>query len=220
MRILGKSLLAPAATLVAAAPVLAESGSKLDALQRQLTTLQARVAALEAQRSFTQFIPDFAERFQVMHRAGKAGDRVVASHELSEMKRLAALSSSIDGKKSKLLIGMMEPNFEALGEAIERSDEKVFGAALERTVDTCNACHAATGSGFSQVTIDASEAISIRHSYRLAERKALHGPTHGMHGHGADEDGHDDGNHHPRPEGMGSGMMGNGAGRRMPRSMD
>ncbi len=172
-----------AASMLAAlsTPLLADSdGAKPEALEVQIEALRARIAALEAHHTFTSFMPDFAERFHVMHRAGDSGDWAVASHELEEMKRLTRLSTSVDADKGKLMQGMMKPNFEALENAIEHGNNEKFRKALEQTTETCNACHTATGSGFVHVTLDASEALSLRHphKFQMQEMPGGHDHTH------------------------------------------
>ena len=162
-------------------PVLAHSDkAERETLERQIEALQTRIAVLESYRTFTSFMPNFAERFHVMHRAGEAGDWAVASHEFQEMKRLTSLSISIDAGKGKLMEEMMEPSFEALDKAIEHGNQKKFQQALVQTIDTCNACHAATGSGFVQVTLDASDSMSLRHPHKLMQREMVGGHAHGM----------------------------------------
>ncbi len=160
-------------------PAVADSDSaKFKALERQIQELQARIAALEERVTFTSFMPDFAERFHVMHRAGEAGDWAVASHELEEMKRLTRISISIDTDKGKLMQAMMQPSFEALGNAIEHGNHKKFAKALSQTTDTCNACHTATGSGFVQVTLDAQDSLGLRHPHKFMEQQVPGGHTH------------------------------------------
>ena len=160
-------------------PVLADSdGAKFKEFERQIEALRARIAALEAQYTFTSFMPDYAERFHVMHRAGDAGDWAVASHELEEMKRLTRLSTSVDADKGKLMQEMMEPNFEALEHAIEHGNSKKVVKALMQTTETCNACHTATSSGFIQVTLDASESLSLRHPHKFQQQEVAGGHTH------------------------------------------
>ncbi|MCK5361557.1 MAG: hypothetical protein KAR22_01240, partial [Gammaproteobacteria bacterium] len=46
--------------------------------------------------------------------------------------------------------------------------------------DTCNACHAATGSDFVQVTLDARDSLSLRHPHKLMRRAVPGGHSHGM----------------------------------------
>jgi len=170
-------------------PLLADSG-KEKSLERQIEALQTRIAALEARQTFTSFMPDVAERFHVMHRAADAGDWAVASHELEEMKRLTRLSTLIDSDQGKLMQAMLAPSFEALTSAIKNTEDEKFDEALVQTIASCNACHAATGSAFIQVTLDARDALSIRHPHRFAQQAAA-----GGHGHGAPsgaKDDHDD----------------------------
>ncbi len=162
-------------------PVSADSDvARLEALERRIEKLQGRVEALEAARSFASFMPNFSERFHVMHRAGEAGDWAVASHELAEIQRLSRLSVSINPERGELMEQMMRPRFEALEEAIEHGNETKFHAALVQTVTTCNACHVATGSEFIEVKLDARDSLSIRHPHRFMHREMPGGHDHGM----------------------------------------
>ena len=162
-------------------PVVADSNkAEFEALERQIEALQTRIVALEARQTFTSFMPDFAERFHVMHRAGEAGDWAVASHEFQEMKRLTKLSTSINADNGELMQQMMKPDFEALGKAIEHGNQEKFQQALVQTIDTCNACHTATGSGFVQVTLNAHDSMSLRHPHKLMRREMAGGHSHGI----------------------------------------
>jgi hypothetical protein len=125
-----------------------------------------------------------------MHRAGESGDWAVAAHEFQEMKRLTILSTTIDAEKGQLMQAMLGPSFEALESAIGHNDHEKFEKALTQTIDTCNACHAATGSDFVQVTLDARDSLSLRHPHKLMKR-----PVSGGHSHGG------------MPSGMGGMMM-------------
>ena len=168
--------------LLIASPLVVASSDAADiqALKRQVEALQERVVALESTRTFTAFMPDFAERFHVMHRAGETGDWAVAAHELEEMKRLSELSVAVDPDKGKLMQGMMSLSFETLEKAIEHGNQKKFQQALEQTINTCNSCHTATGSPFIQVTLNAPDSLNMRHPHVLTERKISGGHRHGM----------------------------------------
>ena len=169
------------AIAILSTPVLASSDeAKFEALEHQIEALQTRIAALEAYRTFTSFMPNFSERFHVMHRAGEAGDWAVAAHEMQEMKRLTILSTTIDGEKGRLMQAMLGPSFDALDKAIEHGNHQKFEKALVQTTDTCNACHAATGSDFVQVTLDARDSLSLRHPHKLMRRAVPGGHSHGM----------------------------------------
>jgi hypothetical protein len=166
---------------VVAAPARAAEGARAsEMLEREIQALRDRVAALEARQTFTSFMPRIAERFHVMHRAGEAGDWAVAAHELAELERLTSLSNSIDQEKGTLMQSMMAPTFEALDTAVEHGDHEKFADALERTIHTCNACHTATGSAFIEVTLDATDALSLRHPHRFSKRPVPKGHVHGM----------------------------------------
>jgi hypothetical protein len=162
-------------------PVLATSDeARFEALERQIQALQTRIATLEAFRTFASFMPNFSERFHVMHRAGESGDWAVAAHEFQEMQRLTRLSTSIDSDKGQLMQGMLAPSFEALESAIAHGNHEKFEGALVQTINACNACHLATGSDFVQVTLDARNSLSIRHAHKFMERGVPGGHSHGM----------------------------------------
>jgi hypothetical protein len=158
----------------------ASQDSNSSQLIERIQVLEERLAVLESRFSFASFMPDFAERFHVMHRAGESGDWAVASHELQEMMRLSRLSKSIDADNGKLMGAMMEPSFEALEHAIEDSNHEKFEKALTQTIDTCNACHTATGSSFVQVTLEVRGSLSMRHPHSFMEREMPRGHSHGM----------------------------------------
>ncbi len=180
MRNDSKLIVAVFAAIFVATPAAADSDStRIKELERQIEALQARVKALEAQQTFTSFMPNIAERFHVMHRAGEAGDWAVASHELEELKRITSLSPTIDKEKGQLMMGMMGLSYEALEEAIEHGNHEKFEKALKQTITSCNSCHVATGSAFVEVTLDAEESLSMRHPHRLLPREMPSGHSHG-----------------------------------------
>lgn len=149
---------------------------------KRLDALEQRLSALEAARSFAGFMPDLAERFHVMHRAGEAGDWAVAAHELAEMQKLSRLSISIDAQQGMLMQSMLGPSFETLEGAIEHGNLKRFSKALESTISACNGCHVATGANFVQVTLDAPDGLSMRHPHRFTKSDAPEGHHHGPQG--------------------------------------
>lgn len=151
----------------------------IHALQQALQALQKRVEALEAVKpTMASMMPNLAERFHVMHRAGEAGDWAVAGHELLEMKRLTDIATYIDETNGQLMQGMLEQNFTALEAAIDHGNNQKFQTALGQTVETCNACHKAAGSPFVQVTLNAEDSISIRHPHALAKSAMQGGHMH------------------------------------------
>lgn len=152
----------------------------IESLRKHIAALEARIEALEAARSFTAFMPDFAERFHVMHQAGDASDWAVAKHELLTLQGIVKRSTDIDLEKGKLLKQMLAPGFDQLEAAIEHGNKEKFRAALETTTNACNACHTATGSAFIQVTLDPPSSLTIRHPHRLMESDAPgdHAHTH------------------------------------------
>lgn len=136
-----------------------------DDLAKEVRALRERVAALEALKpGFTNFMPNFAERFHVMHRAGDAGDWAVAAHEVAEMRRLTRTSRYIDAKLGALMQAFMDGNLRKLTAAIEHGNAELFQAALKDTVAACNACHAAAGSTLA-VSLDVDESLNMRHPH-------------------------------------------------------
>lgn len=152
------------------APAAKPAPGTLDDLRAEVERLRERVAALEALKpTMTRMMPDFAERFHVMHRAGDAADWAVAAHELAEMMRLVELAPLLDAKAGPLLQAFMSGHLRALKEIIEHGDKPRFDRALDETVASCNACHKARGSEI-RVTLDVPEGLSLRHPHAL--RKA------------------------------------------------
>ena len=177
------SLILPTIALIVGTLSVAKASSdeaNLQSMQKALLALQIRVEALEVIKpTFTSLMPNFSERFHVMHRAGEAGDWAVAGHEVAEMKRLTALSSYIDAKNGALMQGMMGPRLDALEAAIKHGNLGKFEAALGETVSSCNACHRASGSPFIQVILDAKDSISLRHPHAFAKSEMAGGHSHG-----------------------------------------
>lgn len=65
----------------AASPEIQALRKEVNALKAEVEKLRKSVASLQAMKpTFTSFMPDFAERFHVMHRAGDAGDWAVKGH--------------------------------------------------------------------------------------------------------------------------------------------
>lgn len=166
--------------LAVSSPSLADSDSKeIQALKKEVSALKTEVAklhqsvvTLQAIRpTLTTLMPDFAERFHVMHYAGDAGDWAVAGHELAEMKRMLHIVDVVDPAKAQLLKGFMTESFSKLTAAIEHGNRESFDKALIGTLNNCNACHAAVGSGFIKVTLDVDESLSMRHPHRLTKSK-------------------------------------------------
>ena len=148
-----------------------------DDIAKEIRALRERVVALEALKpSFASFMPDFAERFHVMHRAGDAGDWAVAAHEGEELRRLTHASTYIDPKLGALMQAFMHGNFRKLTEAVEHGNARSFQAALKDTVASCNGCHTATGSVIA-VSLNVDESLSMRHPH--AFRKSTVSKVHG-----------------------------------------
>jgi hypothetical protein len=176
------TLLLALAVLVPFSPAMADSDSKeiqalaneVRALKSQVETLQKSVTLLNAARpSLTELMPDFSERFHVMHYAGEAGDWVVAAHELQEMQRMEKIVTAIDPEKGALMKGFMTASFNKLNVAIEHGNRESFNKALTETIKNCNACHTAVGSKFVEVTLDAKHSLSMRHSHEFIDRKMM-----------------------------------------------
>lgn len=146
---------------------------EISLLKTEVEALRKAVASLQALTpTLTTLMPDFAERFHVMHRAGDAGDWAVAAHEVLEMQRLVDVAQQIDAKKGALMEGFMSGNLRGLSEAIEHGSPESFYKAMNDTVKNCNACHVAVGSPFIKVTLDVDEGLSMRHPHALGKSKA------------------------------------------------
>lgn len=150
----------------------------LDDLKAEVKRLRDRVAALEALKpTMTALMPDFAERLHVMHRAGDAADWAVAAHEVDEMRRLVGIAPLIDSKAGALMEAFMAGHLRTLREAIEHGNKRSFDKALGQTVESCNGCHAATGSKI-KVTLDVDEGLSLRHPHALRKSSVPKDHTH------------------------------------------
>jgi tetrahydromethanopterin S-methyltransferase subunit B len=159
-----------------AAAVADEDSARLDRLTLEVETLteevanlRARVELLDAIRpTTTMLMPSVAERFHVMHYAGDAGDWALASHELLGIRHLMDVITRVDPEKGSVAKGFLAASLERIDAAIEHGDGEAFAAAIKQTVDSCNACHVAVGSPSMVVTLDVADALSLRHSHRLA----------------------------------------------------
>src|SRR3972149_3475673 len=108
-----------------AAPMREPQLETPDDLKKEIKALRERVAVLEALKPrFTNFMPNYAERFHVMHRAGDVGDWAVAAHEIDEMKRMTGVSKYIDPKLGTLMQAFMDGNLRKLREAVEHGNAK------------------------------------------------------------------------------------------------
>ena len=160
-----------------AAPMREPQLETPDDLKKEIKALRERVAVLEALKPrFTNFMPNYAERFHVMHRAGDVGDWAVAAHEIDEMKRMTGVSKYIDPKLGTLMQAFMDGNLRKLTEAVENGSAKSFQAALKDTAANCNGCHTATGSKIA-VSLNVAESLSMRHPHAL--RKSTVPKEHG-----------------------------------------
>ena len=151
----------------------------LEDLKAEVMALRKAVEALQAtQPSITSLMPEFAERFHIMHYAGDAGDWAVAEHELLEMQRLVGVIERIDPEKGPMVKGFMTQSFNKLNAAIEHGKRESFDKALAETLTNCNACHKAVGSEFIKVTLDVDESLSMRHPHQLKRSKMMGPHTH------------------------------------------
>ncbi len=169
--------------LGAAAPAPADQDGGLarevQALRQAVEQLKVRVASLEALKpSFATFMPQFSERFHIMHQAGDAGDWAVATHELLELKRMVQAAEAIDTEKGRLMASFMNGSLEKINGAIEHGSQKRFRTAMEETVANCNACHQAVGSKFIRVGLNPGEYLTMRHSHKLQPSKSMGPHTH------------------------------------------
>ena len=163
---------------------------QVSTLSEQVALLKKEVANLEAIKpTFTEFMPNFSERFHVMHLAGDAGDWAVAGHEIAELQRLLSVAKAVDAQKGQLMESFIGNDLQEIQEAIEHADSKKFDTLLGDTVKQCNACHAAVQSPFIKVGLNVHDILSYRHSHLLQRSKPM---AHHHHGAG-DEDAHGDG---------------------------
>jgi len=138
------------------------------ALIDEVERLKITVETLQAIRpTIASLMPDFAERFHVMHYAGEAEDWAIATHELFELKRLIEVMQRVDPEKGAMVNGFLLGNFNKLDAAIEHENVESFDKALVETVKNCNACHAAAGSPFMKVSLDVRDGLSMRHPHDL-----------------------------------------------------
>lgn len=151
----------------------------MDDLIEEVRVLRKEVESLKArQPTITSLMPDFSERFHVMHYAGDAGDWAVAGHELLELQRIVELAKKISPENGALMEGFLAQKFETINSAIEHGNSDAFNKLLVETVDQCNACHTAVGSSFIKISLDARESLSMRHSHELQASEKMGDHTH------------------------------------------
>lgn len=174
------------------------TATTLRQMQARLDELNAKVAQLEHLRpDFATMMPEVAERLSVMHSAGEAGDWAVAAHELAEIQRIVGNSTSIDQTKGKMMQGFLTGPLNAIDEAVDHGNKGKFISALGNTVNSCNACHHAVGSGFIQISLSADSNLGFRHPQQLQVRTAAMG-----HHHHGDESAENDAHTHAGPHGQ------------------
>ena len=147
---------------------------ELQTEEQQVEALTKRLARLERLvPSFTGFMPEFSERFHVLHKAGDAEDWALANHEILELMRLVKMSKLIDPEKGSLMEAFMGQPLMVLAKSVEHGSGKAFRTALMKTVENCNACHKAAGSPFIQVILDVPNNMSIRHPHLFSKSKVM-----------------------------------------------
>jgi outer membrane murein-binding lipoprotein Lpp len=96
---------------------------QVEILNNEVTRLKQAVESLHAiQPTITSLMPEFSERFHVMHYAGEAGDWAVASHELLGLKRLIGIMQQVDPEKGTMVNGFLLGNFDRIDAAIEHKN--------------------------------------------------------------------------------------------------
>ena len=149
------------------------------ALIDEVERLKITVESLQAIRpTIATLMPDFAERFHVMHYAGEAEDWAVASHELLELRRLIEVMKRVNPEKGSMVDGFLLGNFNKLDAAIEHQNMKSFNKALVETVVSCNSCHVAAGSPSTKIALDARDSLSMRHPHVLSKSSKPSKHTH------------------------------------------
>jgi hypothetical protein len=152
---------------------LPELKADLPSLLAEVRRLRKEVAVLEALKpTFTTFMPEFSERFHMLHYAGDAGDWAVASHEAMELDRLLGLAQTIDPQKGMLMKSFIGEDLEKLDDAIAHGDKAAFDKQLAETVTRCNACHVAVGSPFIKVSLDVAPTMTMRHPHIFTRQRA------------------------------------------------
>jgi len=160
------------------APAAMPALDSVEDLRAEIARLRERVAVLEALKAtMSNIMPNFAERFHVMHGAADAEDWALAAHELAEIERLVGVSPLIDPKAGALMQAFLSGHLRTLQEAIEHGNKRGFDRAVDATIESCNGCHAATGSKIT-VSLDVDEGLSIRHPHALKKSKVPKGHTH------------------------------------------
>ena len=168
------------------AAMAATDSKQIQTLTKQVAVLNDEVARLikaveslqAIQPTISSLMPDFAERFHVMHYAGEAEDWAVASHELHELKRQIEIMKLVDPEKGAMANGFLLGNFNKLDAAIEHENMETFQKELIETVRNCNTCHAASGSPWMKVVLDARDSLSMRHSHDLRKSEKPGEHTH------------------------------------------
>lgn len=146
----------------------------LPSLLAEVKRLRKEVARLDELRpTFTNFMPNVAERFHVMHFAGDAGDWAVAGHEAAELDRLVDVAKAVNPEKGKLMKSFIGGDLEHLDDAIAHGDKAAFDKTLSETVQHCNACHVAVGSPFIKVSLNVAPNMTIRHPHILTKEHAM-----------------------------------------------
>ena len=149
-----------------------ELASQVAALKAEVTELTKVVESLKFTRpTITMLMPDFAERFHVMHYAGEAEDWAVAAHELQGLRHLVEVMQQVDPEKGSMVNGFLDANFNQLDAAIEHDNVESFTKAMDETLGSCNSCHVAAGSPSMKITLDARNSLSMRHSHDLGKSK-------------------------------------------------
>ena len=142
----------------------------IHALKGEIEALRAEVAVLNALKpNFATFMPEFSERFHVMHAAGEAGDWAVAAHELLELQRQVKMAKHIDPAKGKLMDAFLSGNLHKVNEAISHGKKGPFLTALAETVKNCNNCHTAAGASYIKVSLGIEKILNMRHSHTFAK---------------------------------------------------
>lgn len=153
--------------------------TQIKALADEVAVLKTQVASLEKLKpTFAEFMPDFSERFHVMHLAGQDGDWAVAAHELMEMNRMVRTAKEIDAKNGQLMQGFLAGGLQSLKTAIDHGNLEKFNKALGETLTSCNNCHKAAGSPFIKISLDVHKMLSMRHSHALQKSKIMGGHMH------------------------------------------
>lgn len=158
--------------------ILALFGALIIAMGALVYSTNAKLRVLETEvkehelllpSTFNEIMPEYAERFHVLHFAGDAGDWAVAKHELQSLREIRKKAEIIDPKRGALLLAFERQYLDPLEHSIEDGDRGEFMELIAEVPQGCNNCHDASGSPFIKISLDLPDILSLRHPHVLEE---------------------------------------------------